>query len=109
MAEKLKDFFDEGIVRGIARDLRRDHRALDEESFVAECLGSFADLTLTQRGRHVAEVMRRHLPDDYEVAAGILERSLGPELERSDTFGLAPLRYMPHVMFVARFGLEQIP
>jgi 3-methyladenine DNA glycosylase AlkC len=50
--------------------------------------------------------MHRYLPRPFAAAAAILVDSLGPELTRSDQFGLAPLRYMPHVFFVQKYGLE---
>jgi len=107
MADRLKDFFDEGVVRSIARDLRSAHAELDERAFVAACMKDLAALELTARGGRVAEVMREHLPRDFARAAEIIVRSLGPELDRTEGFGLAPLRYMPHVFFVARHGLEE--
>jgi 3-methyladenine DNA glycosylase AlkC len=106
MAPKLKDFFDEGIVRSIATDIQAAHPRFDAGSFIETSLSGLTKLELTARGAHVAEAMRKHLPHDFEVAARILIDSLGPELDRSDEFGLAPLRYMPHVFFVARHGLD---
>jgi 3-methyladenine DNA glycosylase AlkC len=106
MADRLKDFFDEGVVRSIARDLRSAYARLDERAFVAACMKDLAALELTARGGRVADVMREHLPPDFGQASDIIVRSLGPELDRTEGFGLAPLRYMPHVFFVARHGLE---
>jgi 3-methyladenine DNA glycosylase AlkC len=106
MAEKLKNFFDADLVRGIARDLHSAWRRLDEGAFAADCLRGLNKLELTERGWHVAAAMRKHLPPDFEEASKVIVNSLGPELTQSATFGLAPLRYMPHVFFVGRYGLE---
>lgn len=36
----------------------------------------------------------------------MLLASLGPELERTDKFGMEPFRYLPHVFYVAKHGLD---
>lgn len=105
MADALKHFFDLRVVRSIAADLRRACPAFNEERFTADALRGLETLALTARGAHIADAMRRSLPQDYEHAAQILIESLGPELDSSETFGMEPFRYLPHVSFVARFGL----
>jgi 3-methyladenine DNA glycosylase AlkC len=106
VAEPLKNFFDEKLIASIADDIARAHPRLRRRQFLADALHGLDGLELTARGHHLADVLRRHLPPDYETAVQILIESLGPELERSDAFGMAPFRYLPHVSFVARFGLD---
>ncbi len=65
-----------------------------------------AGLELTARAWHVADVMYGHLPRPFTAAADVLIASLGPELARTDEFGMSPLRYMPHVFFVQKYGLD---
>src|SRR5262245_49344026 len=50
--------------------------------------------------------MRAHLPRAFPAAAEILVASLGPELAGTDDFGMAPFRYLPHVLFVQKYGLD---
>lgn len=106
MAEKLKYLFDEHLVRALARDLRSAHPRFDARAFAAACLAGLDDLELTGRAWHVAEAMHTCLPAPFARAARVLVDSLGGELERSDGFGLGPLRYMPHVFFVQKYGLD---
>jgi 3-methyladenine DNA glycosylase AlkC len=106
VAAKLKDFFDAGVVRSIARDLYGAQRRLNEAAFIADCLSGLTELELTARGWHVAEAMHRHLPQPFSKAAKVIVGSLGAELTRTDEFGLAPLRYLPHVFYVAKYGLD---
>ncbi|WP_437318744.1 DNA alkylation repair protein [Sorangium sp. So ce385] len=106
MADRLKDLFDERAVRSIARDLRAAHPGFDERAFARGCLAGLADLGLTGRAAHIADVMHQHLPQPFPRAARVIVTSLGPELPRSDAFGLEPLRYMPHVFYVAKRGLD---
>jgi hypothetical protein len=105
MAEPLKRFFDAALIRSIGESLQRAYPALRTEMLVAECLDGFEALELVARGAHVAEVMRRHLPAEFTTAADVIVRSLGPELDGTESFGMAPFRYLPHVMFVGRYGL----
>lgn len=106
MAEKLKKLLNAQVVRSIAKDLRRAHPAFPDGPFVKACLATLEELERTQRARHIADVMHCYLPGPFPAATAILVDSLGPELTRSDQFGLAPLRYMPHVFFVHKYGLD---
>jgi 3-methyladenine DNA glycosylase AlkC len=54
----------------------------------------------------MADAMHSHLPQPFPRAARVLVSSLGPEHESTEVFGMAPLRYMPHVFFVQKYGLE---
>lgn len=105
MAEPLKRFFDTRLIRDIAESLHGAYPRLDVRRFVTDATRGLEALELVARGGHVADVMYRHLPQDFKTAADILERSLGPELDRTEGFGMAPFRYLPHVVFVGRHGL----
>lgn len=110
MATPLKNYFDAATVRGIARDIAAVHPAFPEAVFVADACRGLGPLALTERGRHVADALARHLPNDLPAAAAILTASLPPieaaSEAASDGSGLGPLRYLPHVFFAARYGLE---
>lgn len=103
--EALRDFFNDAVVGGIARDLKRAHPAFPERRFLAAALEGLSPLSLTGRAAHIAAAMRTHLPVDFADAADVLLRSLGPPQASSDTFGMTPFQYLPHTMFVARHGL----
>lgn len=102
MPEKLKEILDEEMIRSLGRDLRRAHPGLRMRSFVAQCRDGLEELELTERAWQIADTMRAHLPDRFEESAAILLDSLGPELDRTEEFGLEPLRYLPHVFFVQK-------
>jgi 3-methyladenine DNA glycosylase AlkC len=63
-------------------------------------------LAILDRGRHLATVLRRHLPPRYEEAVDVLIRSLTPPLPRTERLGLGVFFYLPHVSFVAAYGLD---
>ena len=106
MADKLKDFFNEAIIRAIADDLHRAYPLLKTKPFVAACMQGLADLELTGRAWHIAEVMHHQLPQPFAAAARVITQALGPELDTTETFGLALFRYAPHVFFVQKYGLD---
>lgn len=73
--------------------------------FVATALKGYEALELLPRARQVAAALRQHLPDDYPTAIGILLASAGPRLERTHDVGMGAFLYLPHVFFVAEYGL----
>lgn len=56
---------------------------------------------ITSRGRCASTC-----PARYEDAIRILIESLTPVLSRTSDNGLAPFFYLPHVFFVANYGLD---
>src|SRR5687768_6594261 len=96
-APKLKDLFDEALIRELADELAQAVPGFDAPSFARSSLDGLDALELTGRAWRIAEALREHLPQPFPRAADALVASLGPELARSDAFGLSPLRYMPHV------------
>lgn len=102
---ELRDFYDDSVIADIARDLKGAYPAFNARAFTEECLDGLAPLSLTGRAAHIAAAMRRHLPTDFDQVADILERSLGSPHPGTDSFGMAPFKYLPHTMLVASDGL----
>lgn len=76
------------------------------DAFIHDALDGYDSLELLGRGRKIAAAMQRHLPARYDEAIRILLASLGPRLEKTDEFGMATFLYLPHVYFVAEYGLD---
>jgi 3-methyladenine DNA glycosylase AlkC len=106
MPDKLKDFYDERRVRDIGESIASVYRAFETERFVAESLDGLEQLELIPRAWHIAEALARQLPAGYERAVEVLIDSLGPPLVQTEGNGMEPFFYMPHVCYVARWGLE---
>lgn len=107
MAEPLKNFFDGRLIASLAAEIGSALPGLNRERFVADGLDGLESLALLARGEHLAQVLHRHLPSDYERAVGVLIASLPAQPVASQGLpAMAPFRYLPHVCFVARFGLE---
>jgi 3-methyladenine DNA glycosylase AlkC len=105
MAGDLKSFFGRKVVEGLAQDIARAYPKFNVARFTAECLDGLDRLELMPRAWHIAEAMRRHLPQEFPRAARILIRSLGDELQATELNGMDVFRYLPHVFYVSKYGL----
>jgi 3-methyladenine DNA glycosylase AlkC len=105
MPEPLKTFFNPSLVERIATMLRAAHPSFPEQRFLAEATAGLEAHELLGRARHIMQAMHRALPQDFERAAAILLRSLGPEFEGAERQDMGVFLYMPHTMYVAEHGL----
>ena len=108
MADALKTFFSPHLVRTLAADVRRTHVHFPARAFVKQACNGLEDLELLDRGKHIARALAAHLPKPYPAAVDVLLRSLGPEHATDELVGagMAPFYYLPHVLFVAEYGLD---
>jgi 3-methyladenine DNA glycosylase AlkC len=106
VAAALKHFFDRALVRSIAGDIARVHPSFPEQEFIRRCASGLPSRELLARGWWIAETLQAALPRHFPDAADILLKSLGPVLDGTETFGMAPFRHLPHVLYVQKFGLD---
>jgi 3-methyladenine DNA glycosylase AlkC len=106
MAEPLKKQFGAEIVNTIAMMISRVFPAFEQDAFIKDALDEYESLDLMPRGRKIARTLRGHLLGDYPEAVEILLQSLGPKLDKTEDFGMAPFLYLPHICFVAEYGLD---
>jgi 3-methyladenine DNA glycosylase AlkC len=102
----LKHLLGSEAVDCLAHNILLVHPQFDEESFRRVALEGLEPLGILERGQHLARALRQYLPDKYATAIEILLASLTPPLIRTDDIGLAVFFYLPHVCFVAEYGLE---
>ena len=76
------------------------------ERFRQWALDGLEPLGILERGKHLARALRACLPERFEDAAKILLASLTPPLSETEDLGLAVFFYLPHVCFVAAYGLD---
>jgi 3-methyladenine DNA glycosylase AlkC len=103
----LKLLLGEEAVDCLAHNLRLAHSDFDTGAFRTAALDGLEPLGIMERGAHLARAMRQCLPARYAAAVEILLDSLTPPLPRTDEFGLAVFFYLPHVSFVAQYGLDR--
>jgi 3-methyladenine DNA glycosylase AlkC len=106
MAEPLKNYYGPDVPARIARMIAEVDSAFDRDAFLTDALDGYQALELTPRAWQIAYALGRHLPQNYERAIEILIASLGPKLEAAELTGMDVFIYLPHVFFVAKFGVE---
>jgi 3-methyladenine DNA glycosylase AlkC len=106
MAEPLKNYYGPDVPARIARMITEVDSSFDQNAFLTDALDGYQTLELTPRAWQIADALGRHLPQDYERAIEILIASLGPKLEAAELTGIDVFVYLPHVFFVAKFGVD---
>lgn len=102
----LAALLDREAVDCLIHNLGRVHPSFDGEAFRRAALEGLEDLSILQRGTHLARALRRHLPEVYTEAVELLVRSLTPPLTRTHDLGLGVFFYLPHVCFIRDYGLD---
>jgi 3-methyladenine DNA glycosylase AlkC len=102
----LKTLLDRDAIECLAHNIALVHPAFDGKMFRRQAVQGLEPLAILQRGAHLARVLRDHLPPRYEDAVQILVRSLTPPQTATADLGLAVFFYLPHVSFVATYGLD---
>jgi 3-methyladenine DNA glycosylase AlkC len=102
----LATLLDRDAIDCLSHNLSRVHPGFDAAAFSAAAFDGLGPLAILQRGRHLARVLRSHLPPRYSDAVEVLVRSLTPPVTATEGLGLAGFFYLPHVSFVAEYGLD---
>lgn len=103
----LKRVLDEPAVVQLGKNLKIVNNGFDANAFVTRVMQDIEPLALKDRSILIAKVLREYLPNNYSEAIANLLDSLTPPLKETDNLGLSGLFYMPHVSFVARYGLDK--
>ncbi len=102
----LKTLLDREAIDCLIHNVSLTHPAFDGAAFRRTAHRGLEPLAILQRGQHLARALRQHLPSRYRDAIEILLRSLTPPMTQTEDFGLAVFFYLPHVTFVASYGLD---
>ena len=102
----LADLLDREAIECLAHNIRLVHQDFDEKAFQRTALNGLKPLSILQRGHHLARALRDHLPQRYADAVQILVQSLTPPQTATEDLGLGVFFYLPHVSFVAAYGLD---
>ncbi len=102
----MKTLLDHDAIECLRHNLSLVHPGFDRDAFRETAHAGLQPLGLLQRGHHLAAALRRHLPSRFSDAVDVLLRSLTPPLTRTSDLGLGVFFYLPHVSFVATYGLD---
>jgi 3-methyladenine DNA glycosylase AlkC len=102
----LKHLLGPEAVECLARNVSIAFSEFDAEAFRNAALDELEPLGILERGQKLARALWQYLPQNFSSAADILLNSLTPPLTDTDDLGLAVFFYLPHVCFVAEYGLD---
>lgn len=102
----LKDLLDRDAIDCLAHNLSIVHPDFNAKGFKKTALEGLEPLAILQRGHHLARALKAHLPSDYDHAISTLLNSLTPPQSDTQDLGLAVFFYLPHVSFIATYGLD---
>lgn len=117
MAEPLKNLINDEVVRQAGHHLQRVWPAFDRPRFEALSINGLQALAFKDRARHLGRAMESTLPDDFHLAADVLQAALKPVqassidpdkelgLLKTDEHGLAGWVLWPVGEFVVQRGL----
>ena len=102
----LKLILDLEAITQLGDNLQTVHPVFDKKNFIKDAIKSIEDLSLTERSKHITEVMNKFLPKTYSETIEIILKSLTPPLKETEGNGLATMFYMPHCGYIAKYGLQ---
>lgn len=106
MAQPLKTQMGPEVPRRIAWMIASVHHQFPRDAFVQHALRRYESLNLMQRGKKIAASLHEFLPPEYPKAIEILLASVGSRESVAASKDLSPFLYMPHLQFVAEYGLD---
>lgn len=102
----LRVLLDRPAIEALARNLAIAQPRFKQKAFITAAMDGIGDLEILDRGRHLARVMREFLPPIYDDAIEVTVRSLTPPNTETKDLGLAVFFYLPHVSYIAAYGLD---
>lgn len=102
----LKHLLGPEAVECLARNIAITYSNFDAVGFRNAALDKLEPLGILERGQKIARALWQYLPQNFNSATGILLNSLTPPLTNTDALGLEVFFYLPHVCFVAKYGLD---
>lgn len=79
MAKKLKEYFDEACIDGLAIDISRQYRDFEKSSFKKHALDGLQKLELKDRVSQIGSSIYNHLDGTLSSKLLVLKNILGPE------------------------------
>lgn len=102
----LRTLLDADAIRCLSHNMSLVYPKFDTSRFKKLCRSGLDELELLQRGRHFSKALYEVLPRPYSKGTEVLLRSLTAPLTTTAQNGLGVFFYLPHVCFVADFGLD---
>ncbi len=102
----LKLVLDKEAIHLLGENLHSISDQFDKGAFFKDAMDGLEPLGIKDRSNHIADSLRKHLPETYSEAIEIILKSLTPPMEKTEDNGLAPMFYMPHCSYIAKYGVD---
>ena len=94
-------------VQKIGKSIQKIWADFDTQKLEQKVAPTLSSLAFKARANLIAEVLYELLPDDFGTSGQILLDAFGEELDNPDFTGEHAFMYMPHGVYVSRYGLEE--
>lgn len=94
-------------VQKIGASIQKVWVDFEVKKLEAQVKPKLSSLAFKDRANLIAEVLYDLLPNDFGIAGQILIDSFGPELGNPDFTAENAFMYMPHGVYVSRYGLDE--
>ncbi|WP_419393919.1 DNA alkylation repair protein [Cytobacillus praedii] len=102
----LKYYFDRELALHLADLIQPQYPHFTRESFVDSVSIEVENKELKARVEVIANILKQHLPTDYEEALAILLKILGPENKTEEGMFTKGYFLMPVACFVEKYGMD---
>jgi 3-methyladenine DNA glycosylase AlkC len=103
----LRDLLSPTAIEHMARNFSYADAKFPAREFIKTANSGLEPLGILERAHHLSHAMRKHFPEKFEDAVEVLVNSLTPALTRTDELGTGIFFYLPHVCFVANYGIDK--
>ena len=103
----LKNIMGLETIKYIGHNINYVFNSFNKDSFIDDSLSGIEPLTLIERGKKIATVLKKYLPNNYTDAINVIIKSLTPPLKSTEKNGLSVFFYLPHVCFIEEYGLDK--
>jgi 3-methyladenine DNA glycosylase AlkC len=106
MAEPLKNHFSINVPEILAHHIQLVYPSFRANAFIEKALIGFEALELLPRGKKLAQDLHHFLPKEFSSAVQIIIDSMSAPLTHTDYEPMKSFFYMPHLNYVAMYGLN---
>lgn len=104
---EFSDVINLSVVQQIAQSIQQVWKPFDAVGFEEAIAPTLSTLAFKERANLIATAMYDFLPKDFGQTGQLLLDSFGSELTSLDFSGASVFMYMPHGVYVSRYGLEE--
>lgn len=104
---EFSDVINLSVVQQIAQSIQQVWKPFDAAGFEQAIAPTLSTLAFKDRANLIATAMYDFLPKDFGQTGQLLLDSFGAELTSIDFSGGSVFMYMPHGVYVSRYGLEE--